>query len=93
MAKMIQIRHVPDDLHARLKLNAELEGLSLSDYLRRELEEIARRPTLEELFTWMDEAPASNVRPEEIVEAIRAGREERSRQLSEAVGRDERAGR
>ena len=33
MPKMIQLRHVPDDLHRTLKARAALEGLSLSDYL------------------------------------------------------------
>ena len=36
MAKMIQLRHVPDDLHRKLKARAALAGLSLSDYLLRE---------------------------------------------------------
>jgi antitoxin FitA len=49
MSKMIQIRHVPDELHRRLKARAALEGLSLSDYLMREVERLAARPTLEEL--------------------------------------------
>jgi plasmid stability protein len=49
MAKMIQLRHVPDDLHRRLKAQAALEGLSLSDYLVREVRRIAERPTVAEL--------------------------------------------
>lgn len=49
MAKMIQLRHVPDELHRKLKARAALEGLSLSDYLLREIRRFAERPTLEEL--------------------------------------------
>jgi len=49
MATMIQIRNVPDGLHRRLKSRASLEGLSLSGYLLREIEEVASRPTLQEL--------------------------------------------
>jgi hypothetical protein len=49
MAKMIQLRHVPDELHRTLKARAALEGLSLSDYLLREVRRIAARPTVEEL--------------------------------------------
>jgi predicted nucleic acid-binding protein len=37
MPRMIQLRHVPDDLHRTLKARAALEGLSLSDYLLREI--------------------------------------------------------
>src|SRR5215831_13474908 len=46
MPKMIQLRHVPDDLHRKLKARAALEGLSLSDYLLREVRRVAERPTL-----------------------------------------------
>ena len=49
MSKMIQLRHVPDDLHRKLKARAALEGLSLSDYLLREVRSIAERPTPAEL--------------------------------------------
>jgi hypothetical protein len=49
MPKMIQLRHVPDDLHRKLKARAALEGLSLSDYLLQEVRRMADRPTLTEL--------------------------------------------
>jgi plasmid stability protein len=49
MPSMIQIRHVPDPLHRKLKARAAQEGRSLSDYLLREIQCIAERPTLEEL--------------------------------------------
>jgi plasmid stability protein len=42
MAKMIQIRNVPDDLHRRLKAQAALEGMSLSAYLLSELRHFVR---------------------------------------------------
>ncbi len=46
---MIQLRHVPDELHRRLKARAAMEGLSLSDYLLREVRRVADRPTVTEL--------------------------------------------
>lgn len=49
MAKMIQLRNVPDALHRNLKSRAALAGMSLSDYLLAEIREIAERPTLAEL--------------------------------------------
>jgi plasmid stability protein len=49
MPGMIQIRHVPDPLHRKLKARAALAGQSLSDYLLREIQRLAERPTLEEL--------------------------------------------
>jgi antitoxin FitA len=49
MSKMIQLRHVPDELHRKLKARAAMEGLSLSDYLLQEVERLAERPTLNDL--------------------------------------------
>jgi plasmid stability protein len=50
MPIMIQIRHVPDPLHRKLKARAAQEGKSLSDYLLREIQRIAERPTMEEIM-------------------------------------------
>jgi plasmid stability protein len=55
MARMIQIRHVPDQLHRRLKSRAATLGLSLSDYLRRELERASAQLTPEELRERLEE--------------------------------------
>jgi len=49
MSTMIQIRHVPDETHRKLKARAALEGLSLSDFLLREVQALADRPSLPEL--------------------------------------------
>lgn len=49
MSTMIQIRHVPDDIHRTLKSRAAKAGMSLSDYLLAELRQIAERPTMEEM--------------------------------------------
>jgi plasmid stability protein len=49
MAKMIQLRNVPDALHRGLKARAAMAGMSLSDCLLAEIKEIAERPTLAEL--------------------------------------------
>lgn len=51
MAKMIQIRNVPDDLHRRLKVRAAKAGMTLSDYLLSEIEQVAEKPTLHE---WLE---------------------------------------
>ena len=49
MSKMIQLRHVPDELHRKLKARAALQGMSLSDFLLREIQRFAERPMLAEL--------------------------------------------
>jgi len=48
MNKMIQIRNVPEKLHRKLKARAAAEGLTLSDYLREEIERLASKPTLKQ---------------------------------------------
>ncbi|MGY1703510.1 FitA-like ribbon-helix-helix domain-containing protein [Geodermatophilus sp. SYSU D00697] len=47
---MLQVRHVPDDVHAELTRRAAAAGLSLSEYVLRELERVAARPTVEEVL-------------------------------------------
>lgn len=46
MSKMIQIRNVPDPVHRILKSRAAQAGLTLSDYLLAEVEELAELPTV-----------------------------------------------
>jgi predicted nucleic acid-binding protein len=53
MSKMLQVRNVPDEVHRTLKARAAREGLSLSDFVKRELERTAERPSLHE---WLDRA-------------------------------------
>jgi plasmid stability protein len=81
--RMIQIRHVPEDVHQALKERAKREGISLSDYLRRELMLITQKLTWEELFEEMDRDARSFDGLEGIdsAELIREGREERDREL------------
>jgi plasmid stability protein len=49
MGTLVQIRDVPEDVHAVLKSRAVLSGVSLSEYLRTVLERAASRPTPAEL--------------------------------------------
>lgn len=73
---MIQIRHVPDALHRKLKARAAMQGVSLSGYLLRELKEIAAQPTLEELRRRLASRPPVEL-PFSTAEAIRAERDSR----------------
>jgi plasmid stability protein len=68
MSSMIQIRNVPDDLHRRLKARAAMAGMSLSDYLLKEISAVAARPTLEELLARL--ATRSRVEPDESPEDV-----------------------
>lgn len=49
MSKMIQIRNVPDELHRDLKMRAALAGMSMSDYIKRELDRRSRKSTINEI--------------------------------------------
>jgi plasmid stability protein len=50
MSSMVQIRNVPDAVHRELKARAALAGLSLSDFLLREMKRTLERPTREDLL-------------------------------------------
>ena len=76
MSKMIQLRNVPEDLHRKLKSRAAMAGLSLSDYLLREVQRVAERPTLVELRQRLAQRPAVNPRTTP-AKAVRAEREQR----------------
>ena len=75
MSKMIQVRHVPDPLHRKLKARAAMEGLSLSDYLLREIRQIADKPTLTELRERLSSRAPVVVR----ISPVQVLREERGR--------------
>jgi len=51
MSKAIQLRNVPEQLHRTLKARAAREGMSLSDYIRKELQRHVERPTMRE---WLE---------------------------------------
>jgi plasmid stability protein len=76
MSKMIQLRHVPDDLHRKLKSRAAIAGLSLSDYLLQEVQRIAERPTAAELRSRLTHRTpvTTKVPPAKAVRAEREGR-------------------
>jgi antitoxin FitA len=76
MPKMIQLRHVPDQVHRKLKSRAALKGLSLSDYLVREITEIAEQPTLEETLERIRRRRRVKL-PEPAAKTIRALRDSR----------------
>lgn len=71
MPKMIQVRDVPDEVHRTLKIRAAAAGMSLSDYVKRDLELAASRPTLDELDARARERGPSRLRTETIVSTLR----------------------
>jgi plasmid stability protein len=76
MSTMIQIRNVPDRIHRTLKARAAQEGLTLSDYLVRELSDLAERPTVEELVRRIKQRGPVKLRTDP-ARAVRAERKAR----------------
>jgi hypothetical protein len=78
MPKIIQIRDVPDDVRDALADAAREEGMSLTSYVRRELEHVAgrRRRTRENaaLVRKTQQRVAGGVDRETILSALHEGR-------------------
>ena len=73
---MVQIRRVPSDLHRRLKARAAMEGMSMSDYVLRELRKALDRPTRQEILARLRQGPPRKLRPRP-TEVLRAERDKR----------------
>lgn len=76
MSKMIQIRHVPDALHRRLRTRAAMAGMTLSDYLRQELERVSEQLTYTEMRERLASLAPASVR-ESPADAVRSERDSR----------------
>ena len=78
MGKSIQIRDVDDETYTVLRTRAAEEHLSLSAYLRRQLERLAGMPTMAELMERADRRRQSGVclSGGEVVATIRAMRDD-----------------
>jgi antitoxin FitA len=74
MSKMIQVRNVPDELHRALKTRAAAEGMTLSDYIKRELGDIAGKSKLREIAERSRRRGPSGLSTKTIVEVIRESR-------------------
>jgi plasmid stability protein len=76
MSTMVQIRNVPDELHRRLKVRAATEGMSMSDYVLREIRKSLDRPTRQEVLERLQVQPARKLR-QSAADVIRSERESR----------------
>jgi plasmid stability protein len=74
MPKAIQIRDVPDDVHAVLRVRAAKAGMSMSEYLRSELIRMAEKPTMEELDARIRSRPPTSASLQTAVDIIREHR-------------------
>jgi plasmid stability protein len=73
MGTTVQIRNLSDEVTEKLKSKAVAAGLSLSEYLRRELTVLADQITLEERWNAIA-IPGFSMSRDEIIDAIHADR-------------------
>jgi hypothetical protein len=82
----IQVKDVPVDLHERLRERARSNRQSVGGYVLGLIERDLALPTTRQ---WLDELkaadPVTNVSREDILESIREGREERDKQIWDAI--------
>ncbi len=71
----VQIKDVPDDVHAVLRRRAAAAHQSLQEYLLRHLIEEASHPTLDEVFERAGHHVGGSASLLESAEAVRAERE------------------
>lgn len=77
MTKVIQIREVPDDVHATLRARAAEAGVSLSDYVLAHVERLASRPTMADVLLRAQQRAGAGPSVEAIVAAVRSARDDR----------------
>lgn len=76
MTRMVQVRDVPDDVHAELRRRASAAGMSLSDFALQELSRLARRPSVGDLLDRAAARAADRMTFAEAREAVVAERPE-----------------
>ena len=73
---MVQIRNVPTEFHRRLKARAAMEGMSMSDYVLREVGKALERPTRSEVLDRLRTRPVRRL-TRSAADVIRAERDAR----------------
>jgi plasmid stability protein len=73
---MVQIRNVPMEFHRRLKARAAVEGMTMSDFIRRELAKVLDRPPRQEVLERLRARPVRKLRTRP-ADALRSEREAR----------------
>ncbi len=71
----IQVKNVPDDVHATLRKRAGAAGMSLQEYLLARLTEDAHSPTLEEVLEKAGTRAGGRASFKETAKAVRGDRD------------------
>lgn len=83
---MLQVRNLPDEVHARLKERAAAEGMTLSDFVKRELTELVQYRSNAEIIAASRaraEAGGYTLSREQILEARDEARAERDWEIDQ----------
>lgn len=73
---MIQIRSVPEEFHRRLKARAAIEGVSMSEFVLREVRKALDRPTRQDILDRLRAQPVRRLR-RHAADIVRADRDAR----------------
>ena len=73
----VQVRDVPDDVHAALVRRAEQAGQSLQQFLASQLAEIAATPSLSDILDRIEQRPKGALSSTDAIEALDAERARR----------------
>jgi hypothetical protein len=73
----VQVRDVPDEVHAVLVRRAERAGQSLQQYLAGQLAALAETPTLDEVLDRVEARPKGRLTSKQAIAAIDAERARR----------------
>ena len=78
MAKFLQVRNLPDEVHETLTRRAKEAGMSLSEYVGRELSIIAKKETMRDYLLRLNSIGLNiEIDSNEIVASIREDRDSR----------------
>lgn len=88
MAKTLEIRDVPDEVHEALAAQAAEEGLSVSAYALRELrKQVVGTIDADELLARLQSLPRIDLVDVTAADLVRQGREDRTFQIIDAISR------
>lgn len=73
----VQVKNVPDDVHAVLRERAAASGRSLQEYLLARLIDEARQPTVDQVLARVSGQHGGRARLTDAVEHLRSDREGR----------------
>ena len=87
----IQVRNLPDEVVRTLKVRAAKKGQSLQEFMRLWLEDVASRPSVEELIERIEREDAGISSSTDYTAILREERDAREAELARRVSREPRA--